>query len=298
MKLSWKASVDRLKATAPLKSMTRRGFLERLQHVSLLGVGTGAYTWLWEPHWVEVVQRPLRIASLPDDLIGKRLVQLSDLHIGAKVDDGYLREAFDRVRDLAPEIVVYTGDFTTYEEGILGRAQEMFPFLPHGRSGTAGVLGNHDYGRWYRNKQVADGLALRAEAAGVRILRNDKLSIKGLQIVGLDDLWSKRFDAHKGLGTLQRDQAAIVLSHNPDTVDLPVWEDYSGWILCGHTHGGQCKAPFLPPPMLPVKNRNYTAGEFSLPGGRKMYINRGIGHLMRVRFNARPEITCFTLERA
>ncbi len=52
---------------------------------------------------------------------------------------------------------------------------------------------------------------------------------------------------------------------------------------------------FLPPPMLPVKNRRYTSGAFDLGDGRSLYINRGLGHLLRVRFNARPEITCFRL---
>lgn len=298
MKVFWKRDAESPKREASPKVLSRRVFLDKLQTVSMLGIGTGAYTWLWEPHWLEIVERPLPIARLPEALIGKRLVQLSDLHIGAKVDDDYLRDTFDQVRNLKPDIVVYTGDFTTYEPGILKRAQEMFSFLPLGRLGTAGILGNHDYGRRYRDDQVARGLALRAEAAGVRVLRNEVLSLNELQILGLDDLWSGHFDARRGLGLLDRSQAALVLSHNPDTVDLPVWQGYSGWILCGHTHGGQCKAPFLPPPMLPVQNRDYTAGEFSLSGDRKMYINRGVGHLMQVRFNARPEVTCFTLERA
>jgi predicted MPP superfamily phosphohydrolase len=92
--------------------------------------------------------------------------------------------------------------------------------------------------------------------------------------------------------------AALALSHNPDTADLPGWDAYSGWILAGHTHGGQCKPPFLPPPLLPVQNRRYSAGEFALSGGRRLYISRGLGHLLTVRFNVRPEITMFRLERA
>src|SRR5207249_9777558 len=88
---------------------------------------------------------------------------------------------------------------------------------------------------------------------------------------------------------------SLVLCHNPDTADLPVWRDFRGWILAGHTHGGQCRPPFLPPPLLPVANRRYTAGEFQLDGGRKLYINRGIGHLLPARFNVRPEITIFRL---
>ena len=43
-------------------------------------------------------------------------------------------------------------------------------------------------------------------------------------------------------------------------MDEPAWwGDYQGWVLAGHTHGGQCKAPFLPPPLLPVKNARYAA---------------------------------------
>jgi uncharacterized protein len=78
-------------------------------------------------------------------------------------------------------------------------------------------------------------------------------------------------------------------------VDLPGWSGYEGWILSGHTHGGQCKPPFLPPPLLPVRNRRYTAGEFELAGGRRLYISRGVGHLLQVRFNVRPEVTIFEM---
>ena len=81
-------------------------------------------------------------------------------------------------------------------------------------------------------------------------------------------------------------------------MDCEVGQGYEGWILAGHTHGGQCKPPFLPPPLLPVKNRRYVAGEYALAGSRSLYINRGVGHLMQVRFNVRPEITVFQLAKA
>lgn len=46
---------------------------------------------------------------------------------------------------------------------------------------------------------------------------------------------------------------------------------------------------------LPLWNPRYTAGEFSLAGNRQLYINRGVGYVMRVRCNVRPEITVFHL---
>lgn len=88
---------------------------------------------------------------------------------------------------------------------------------------------------------------------------------------------------------------AIALSHNPDTADLEGWGKFRGWIVAGHTHGGQCKFPFLRPPLLPVQNRRYVAGSYHLRPGVNMYINRGVGHLMQVRVNVRPEITVFEM---
>ncbi|MDO8986794.1 MAG: phosphoesterase, partial [Coriobacteriia bacterium] len=49
------------------------------------------------------------------------------------------------------------------------------------------------------------------------------------------------------------------------------------------------------PPQLPVENRRYTSGEFDMGDGRYLYINRGLGFLRQMRFNARPEITVFEL---
>ena len=276
--------------------ITRRRFLRATAVASGLGLGVGGYTWRWEPHWVEVVERSLPVANLPERLQGARLVQLSDLHIGPQVEDAYLIQVFERVKALAPEIVVITGDFTSYHSDILAHADRVLAQLPLGSRATLGILGNHDYGPGWAHPEVADGIAALAVAAGMTVLRNEIAEVEGLQVVGLDDLWAHRFDPVSALAALDPRRAALVLSHNPDTVDEPGWGEYEGWILAGHTHGGQCKPPFLPPPLLPVQNRRYTSGEFALSGGRKMYINRGVGHLLRVRFNVRPEITLFHLD--
>lgn len=279
--------------------ISRRRFLIRsLGATGVIGLTTGFYTWRLEPHWLEVVTARLPVRGLPDRLVGARLVQLSDLHVGPRVDDGYIRDTFSRVTALSPDIVVFTGDFTTYHPDIFAHAERIYTHLPHGRLGTLGILGNHDYGRNWAHPEIADGLVTILTRAGVHILRNEVTDVAGLQVVGLDDLWARRFRPFRTVSGLRPDEPTLALSHNPDTVDLPGWEKYGGWILSGHTHGGQCKPPFLPPPLLPVRNRRYTAGEFDLSGGRRLYINRGVGHLLRVRFNVRPEITVFELTRS
>jgi predicted MPP superfamily phosphohydrolase len=278
--------------------ISRRRFLQGVAGAGGLSIATGLYTWRIEPHWLQIVERPLPVADLPPALEGRTLAQLSDLHIGPRVDDDYLLSVFERVRALAPDIVVYTGDFTSYEEYIIDHTRRLFAELPLGTRATYAILGNHDYGLGWSRPDIADEITALARDRNVQMLRNEIGENDGLQVVGLDDLWAGRFDIEKAMSGFDPACAAIALTHNPDTVDLAGWEEFTGWILAGHTHGGQCKAPFLPPPLLPVKNRRYTSGEFELSSGRNLYINRGVGHLLRVRINARPEVTLFQLERA
>jgi predicted MPP superfamily phosphohydrolase len=275
--------------------ISRRGFLRTLGAGAGIGAGVGYYTFRIEPEWLEIVRRPLPIRGLPPELAGRTLAQLSDLHISPLVSDEYLFQTFRRVADEQPDIVVITGDVMSWHRGWRDHVAAVCQRVPRGRLATIATLGNHDYGPAWADPEIAASLVDVMRSCGIAVLRNAMLDAGGLQIVGLDDLWSKRFDPQGVLGRLDRSRGAIALSHNPDTVDLPVWGDYQGWILAGHTHGGQCKPPFLPPPILPVRNRRYTAGEFQLAGNRQMYISRGVGHSLPVRFNARPEVTLFTL---
>jgi uncharacterized protein len=276
--------------------MSRRRFLRAAALLSCCAAGF--YTWRLEPHWLEIIHRQLPIAHLPENLRGARLVQLSDLHIGPRVDDSWLLKTFDIASQIAPDILVYTGDFISMEPDILTHARRIMAHLPKGKLGTVGILGNHDHGLGWDRPEVPEKIAEIARSAGIQVLQNEITQVNGLQIAGMDDLWAGCFDPVKTLNKLDSQAPAIVLSHNPDTVDRPGWGQYAGWILAGHTHGGQCKPPLLPPPINSVHNRAYVAGEYALADGRRLYINRGLGHLLQVRFNARPEITVFQLERA
>ncbi len=275
------------------RRFSRRHFITALIAAPVL---TALYTWRVEPHWLEIVYRDLPIANLPPSLAGKRLVQLSDLHIGPQVDDDYIIGTFRRVAEIQPDLVVHTGDLITHRDArTIEQARRVLEHFPRGRLGTAAILGNHDYGRGWSDQRVAAEVERVLREAGAVVLRNTHVNFAGLELIGTDDLWAGRLSLNTARHTLDPRQPALMLCHNPDACDLAGWEGYHGWILSGHTHGGQCKPPFLPPPLLPVRNKRYTSGEFSLSGDRLLYINRGVGHLLRVRFNVRPEVTVFRL---
>ena len=278
--------------------ISRRSFLQGGSAALVVAAGTAAYTFRLEPHWLELTEADLPLVGLPSSLHGATLVQLSDVHVGPRVDDDYLLRTFSTVRELSPDIVVYTGDFISFEPGFREHAARIYRYAPRGRLATCGILGNHDYGPNWTHPEVADQVATVLEQSGVSILRNQSMLVDGLRLIGMDDVWAGRFMPAEALAEVRLGAPAIALSHNPDSADLEGWSGFKGWILAGHTHGGQCKPPFLPPPLLPVQNKRYTSGAFELGDGRHMYVSRGIGHLLQVRFNVRPEVTRFRLRAA
>ncbi len=278
--------------------ISRRAFLVGSAGLVAGVAGTGAYTRYVEPRWLEITQHLMPIRDLPTALIGARLVQLSDLHVGPRVDDDYILDTFRLVQALAPDIVVYTGDLTSRHAGLYDHADAIYNHMPRGTMATFASLGNHDYGRAWAEPAEAARISALMRSHGATVLLNETAVLEGLHIVGLGDLWAGSFAPSTAFERLPSGAPAIALCHNPDAVDLGGWQSFRGWILAGHTHGGQCKPPFLPPPILPVKNKRYTSGVFDLPASRTLFISRGVGTVLPVRFNVRPEVAVFRLERA
>jgi len=211
--------------------MKRRKFIKNTL-ISTAAISTlgSVYSWQVEPFWLEFVKLHMGIHNLPKHLIGKTIMQISDVHVGTKFDYQFIIDSFIKAQKYQPDF-------------------------------------------------------------------NQSIKIDGLTIIGLDDYWGLNFNPSTILKTINPLDSNLVLCHNPDVCDLNIWNDYNGWILSGHTHGGQVKPPFLNPPILPVKNKNYNSGKINLKDGRTLYINRALGHLHQVRFNVRPEITVFTLQK-
>ncbi len=277
--------------------MKRRLFTKTLLGGTSTAIVAGLYSWQIEPFWVEFVHKKLPVKNLPAHLLGRTLIQISDIHIGNRFNWNYIVETFEKVQQLNPDIVVYTGDYVHYEDATqYDQLKQVLKSAVKGRLGTIAILGNHDYGIGWREIEVAENITDLLSSAGIDVLRNQSRDVDGLNLIGFDDYWSPNFDAENAMSDFDPLRANVVLCHNPDVCDLPIWKDYKGWILAGHTHGGQCKPPFLNPPILPVKNKKYTAGKIDLSDGRMLYINRALGHMYQVRFNVRPEVTVFQLQ--
>jgi predicted MPP superfamily phosphohydrolase len=69
-------------------------------------------------------------------------------------------------------------------------------------------------------------------------------------------------------------------------------------MLCGHTHGGQIRLPWIGAMVLPEMGRKYIEGWFRL-NQLQLHVNRGIGTVgLPFRFDCPPEISLLTLRSA
>ncbi len=276
--------------------MKRRTLIKSSTIIGSTIIASGLYTWQIEPFNLEFVTKSSRIPNLPDSLEGKTLMQISDIHISNRFPINYIIKSLEKAKRKEPDFVMYTGDYITYDsDKQIQDLKNTIKHFPKGKLATVGILGNHDYGKNWADNNIANKITAELKTYGIEVLRNEQKLINNLNFIGLDDYWGRNFNPSLVMKNLDNTLPNILMSHNPDTADLDIWNNYQGWIFSGHTHGGQCKPPFLNPPMLPVKNKRYSSGLFDLNDGRKMYINRALGHLWQVRFNVRPEITIFKL---
>lgn len=289
--------VEELPQSVVAKSGKSRRWLSRRSALkSLFAAGCAALGWsvAVEPFWLELSKQQLTLPNLPTQWIGKRLVHISDLHVG-RTNHQHLLNAMQRVNELKPDVLAITGDFVDKDFPVDKRLDEVLKVLTPAQVATVACLGNHDFGEDWSKLSVADQVTDALHRFGIRILRNETEDIDGIDFLGLEDYWSPLFAPSPVLSLANPERASICLCHNPDAYDAADWSLFRGLILSGHTHGGQCKPPFFRPPLLPVENDRYVSGFVDLSMGQQMYISRGVGYSLRARFNCRPEITIFEM---
>ncbi len=276
--------------TAPKRLSRRQFLLGGGFALGSLALGRGLY---WEPRDFEIKEVALPLAKIPP---GRelRIVHLSDLHI--RTFHRYFEKVAAAVNRLRPDIILLTGDYLERSRNLKG--VKRFLRLLRSAKGVFAVQGNWEY--WARLE--GENLRRHFARAGTRLLINqrDDLNLHQvpLSILGLD--YPSTAD---NLIRLQQQtdpmRVNLLLSHVP-AFDHHLLGGTEDLILCGHTHGGQVRLPWLPPFYLPRFSAPFVAGLYRVgPQQTPLYVNRGIGtSAFPVRFLCRPEITLLRLHAA
>lgn len=278
-------------------NLTRRRFLQLALGLSASTAAFAGYVRLVEPHWLSIEELEIPIPGLDVSLDGKRIAQLSDIHLSRYFSAENLASALQTVAQQAPDWLVITGDFVGDDAR---HAAGLVDSLGALQLPIYAVLGNHDY--WSDTTIVQSYL----RQANVQILVNEAIEIESnLWLAGVDDLWSGRPDIHAALRDVPSGAPSILLAHEPDFFDTVLYEDAPITLqLSGHSHGGQVRLPaskadpagyYSYAPVLPMFGRQYPIGLRQI-NNRYVYTNRGLGMWpLPFRFNCRPELTLITL---
>jgi len=120
----------------------------------------------------------IEINNLPEEWKGKKIVQLSDVHLGKVLGVNFLNNVVSRVESINPDMVVITGDLFDGVDGDLDVFTEGLNKLKADR-GVFFVNGNHEI---YLGKEEAVKVL---EKTNIRILDDEVVDVDGLQIIGV-----------------------------------------------------------------------------------------------------------------
>ncbi len=262
----------------------------------------GLWAVLVAPHRLARTDLEVVVAELPAAFDGYTVAVLSDLHHRPGASLRYLRRAVALANESSPDLVVLLGDYgisfrhqrplsrALYARALPAASGVIAELRP--RDGVLAVLGNHDH--YAGAEAVRDWLT----ALGARVLVNEHIVIERdgarLVVAGIDDVTDGAPEPLAGCPDGVRPH--LVLSHNPDGVRLLSPSLGEPLVLSGHTHGGQVVLPIYGAPltMSRVCGRATASGWIPNPWF-PLYVVRGIGVQIPVRFLCPPELLVVTL---
>ena len=135
------------------------------------------------------------------------------------------------------------------------------------------------------------------EERGMQFLDNRAVQLgeTGVYLVGIEDLMEGQPDLDGSLAGVPQDAPTVLLSHNPDIIEAAA-AGRADLILAGHTHGGQIVLPLIGPTYTQTEqlSRGEASG-YSRRGKTQVYVHRGLGEGVPVRFGAPPHVTFIRL---
>jgi len=238
----------------------------------------------------KVTPATIPLEGLKDEV---KIVQISDVHLGAARGRGYLAGIVEKTNELKPDLVVITGDMADSKAALRG---DMFVPLKDLRAPAYFVYGNHDV------YVGLEEIIKKMRENNVTVMRNEVLTQGELKLVGLNYMKADDsvYDPHQVTRETIKDilptldlsgaEPKVVLQHGPWGLEY-LNEQGVALVLAGHTHAGQ----IFPVSLLAKIRFPYNQG-LSEYKGTAIYVSQGAGtFLPRMRLGTQNEINFITL---
>jgi len=230
----------------------------------------------------------VKLPGLPESWKGRVAALVTDTHLGHVRGYAFISRIVAMLRQLRADIVFISGDLFDGTKADLHRLAAPWKQLSP-RFGSYFVTGNHE--EFSDPAKYLEAI----QSSGVRVLKNEKVNVDGLQIVGVpygDSGNAERLRSILEAVELDRESASVLLAHVPHGLKVAEQEGIS-LQLSGHTHGGQIF------PFTWFTSRIFGQQTYGLTqlGDLKVYTSSGAGTWgPPMRVGTQPEIVLIQFE--
>jgi predicted MPP superfamily phosphohydrolase len=243
---------------------------------------------------LEANVKALRLDSIPERFVGMRIGHLSDIHLTGQLPDEFYRHALDWLVSQRIELLCLSGDIIDKHQAVPSLPVifgNLAPDIP-----KLFVLGNHD--RACQLDQTVRRIMCDLNWIDVgqadRTLHTDRGTLK---VLGNERPWFRRELTPGVLEEHSMDQEfRLGISHSPDQYLWARKLDVS-LLLCGHTHGGQIRFPWIGPVIAPSKYGSRFASGVFYQKPTLMHVSRGLSGVHTIRLGCLPEVSVLELRK-
>jgi len=279
--------------------MKLKKFIKLLGCFLIFVIGTLLYSRFIATKGLIIKEYKVESSKIITEYHGLKIVHLSDIHYGTTVLEAELENIVNKVNELKPDIVVFTGDLLSekYDKEIITKYLNKI----EAKLGKFAINGNHDLPSDDFNYIIDNSGFTNLNDRYELIYSNSDLPIiiSGISSNYIDstklNLKTAEFDNYISDNN-QKPIYSILLIHEPDFVDNLNLTNYD-LILSGHSHGGQVRFPLIGKIYTPHGSRKYYDEYYKL-NDSDLYISSGIGtSRAKLRLFNRPSFNFYRITK-
>ncbi len=236
--------------------------------------------------------------KVPSEFNGIKVVQFSDLHYGSTIFINDLKKIVNKINELKPDLVVFTGDLIDQNYSLTIKEQEEISKALLKIDTTLGKYA-------VRGDEDTDVFSIVMNQSEFNILDNGydfiynesstPIILFGSASYLQNESNIKNTFAYFEDATHNTNIFSISLVHEPDVVEDIQKNYFVDVILAGHSHNGNVRIPFIGP-VSKVSGANKYYDAYYQLDDTKLYISSGLGtNGAGLRLFCRPSISLFRI---
>ncbi|MDD6272146.1 MAG: metallophosphoesterase [bacterium] len=248
---------------------------------------------------LKVKEYRVESSILTSNFSGVKIVHFSDLLYKSTIDNNDIKKLVNRINELRPDIVVFTGDLVDKNKNITDSDTnfliEQLSLIDANISKYA-IYGDYDYSYdKYEDVMTASNFILLNNSYDTIYYNNNN----PIYIVGFPSSIKEKTDLNKSFEFYSDENRkyTMVLVHDGKTIKALDESSYEvDLILGGHSLGGSIRIPYLGGVFIDDRSYKYY-DEYYSKGLTNIYISSGIGtNNYNYRFLNKPSFNLYRLK--